>query len=151
VSGVESSAERMQPPRVPASSAMRFRARLSTRWSDEDNQQVLNNAVYLTLFEETRYRYFRELLGSNHFPFLLAQCNVAFLSPGRGGEDVECACATTHVGTTSFTQAYRVSELASGRVLAEGEARLVSYDPRTGAKVELPRELRAAIERRERG
>lgn len=142
--------ERMQPPRVPPPGAMRFRATLATRWSDEDNQNVLNNAIYMTLFEETRYRYFKELLGSNHFPFLLAQCNVAFLAPGRGGEEIVCECATTQVGTTSFTQCYRAIERSSGRVLAEAEARLVSYDPRTNTKVELPEALRAAIERRER-
>ncbi len=145
-----SSDERMQLPNVPPSEAMRFRVRIATRWSDEDNQQVLNNAVYMTLFEETRYRYFRDLLGANHFPFLLAQTNVAFLAPGRGGEDVECECATTQVGSTSFTQCYRVREVSSGRVLAQAQARLVTYDPRTGKKVALPAELRAAIEARER-
>lgn len=145
-----SSNERMQAPQVPPSEGLRFRVRLSTRWSDEDNQQVLNNAIYMTLFEETRYRYFRDLLGANQFPFLLAQTNVAFLAPGRGGEDVECECATTHVGSTSFTQCYRVREASSGRVLAEAQARLVAYDPRTNAKVALPDALKRAIETRER-
>jgi len=37
---------------VPPSEAIRFRARCRTRWSDEDSQGVLNNAVYLTLLEE---------------------------------------------------------------------------------------------------
>ena len=30
-----------------------------TRWSDEDKQGVLNNAVYLTLFEEARLGFSR--------------------------------------------------------------------------------------------
>lgn len=141
----------MENPNVPESSRMRFRARLSTRWSDEDNQGVVNNAIYMTLFEETRYRYFRARLASNQFPFLLAQTNVRFVSPGRGGEDVEVECATTEVGTTSFTQAYRVIEASTRRVLAEGEARLVCYDPKTNAKRPVPAELRAAIEASERG
>ena len=38
----------MEQPQVPPSDAVRFRARAHTRWSDEDNQGVLNNAVYLT-------------------------------------------------------------------------------------------------------
>ena len=140
----------MEHPKVPPSSAMRFRARLATRWSDEDNQRVLNNAVYLTLFEEARYRYFRGLLDANAFPFLLAQTNVVFLAPGAGGEELDAECSTTHVGTTSFTQAYRLTEVASGRVLCEGEARLVCYDAKTRAKRPLDAALRAAIETRER-
>jgi len=141
----------MERPNVPDSARLRFRARIATRWSDEDNQQVLNNAVYLTLFEETRFRYFRELLSSNQFPFLLAQTNVLFVAPGRGGAEVDVECATTEVGTTSFTQVYRVKEAATGATWAEGEARLVCYDPETKAKRPLTPELRAAIERRERG
>lgn len=141
----------MELPNVPDSSRVRFRARIATRWSDEDNQGVLNNAVYLTLFEEARYRYFHERLDANHFPFLLAQTNVRFLAPGRGGEEVELECATTEIGTTSFTQAYRVREASTGRVLCEGEARLVCYDPATSAKRPIPPEIRAAIEACDRG
>lgn len=141
----------METPDVPASSALRFRTRLATRWSDEDNQQVLNNAVYLTLFEEARYRYFAAHLARNQFPFLLAQTNVLFVAPGRGGAEVELECGTTHVGTTSFTQAYRVRDAESGRVLCEGEARLVCYDAASGAKRPIPDAVRAAIRAREAG
>lgn len=140
----------MEKPNVPPSSALRFKTRVATRWSDEDNQQVLNNAVYMTLFEEGRLRYFRGVLAANHFPFLLAQTNVAFLVPARGGEELLLECGTTHVGTTSFTMAYRVTR-GDGTVLCEAEARLVCYDPRTGAKQPLDPALRAAIETRERG
>ena len=76
----------MHAPQVPESARLRFRVRLRTRWSDEDNQNVLNNAVYLTLLEEARHAYFSklDLLDGSHFPFLLAQCNLRFLSAGRG-------------------------------------------------------------------
>jgi acyl-CoA thioesterase FadM len=139
----------MESPNVPASSVLSFRTRLATRWSDEDNQQVLNNAVYLTLFEEARYRYFASHLARNQFPFLLAQTNVVFVSPGRGGVEVELECGTTHVGNTSFTQAYRVRDAESGRVLCEGEARLVCYDAASGEKRPLGDVVRAAITARE--
>lgn len=139
----------MERPKVPESSLIPFRARATTRWSDEDNQGVLNNAVYMTLFEEARLAYFRELLDSNQFPFLLAQTNVVFLLPGKGGVEVDVECTTTHVGGTSFVQAYRLREVATGRAWAEAEARLVCYDPRTMAKVSIPAALRAIVERRE--
>lgn len=110
----------MERPPVPAPEAMRFRVRLRTRWSDEDNHGVMNNAVFLTLLEEARFAYFAQLgeLEENRFPFVLAQCNVAFLAPGRGGREVEVELATTHLGLTSFTQAYRVRDPATGTVLS---------------------------------
>ncbi len=137
----------MERPRSLQPAEIRFRVRRRTRWSDEDNQHVLNNAIYLTLFEEARLAYFTELgfVRGNQFPFLLAQTNVLFVAPGRGGVEVEIAARTVELGTTSFTQLYRVSDGASGAVWAEAEARLVLYDPATGAKRAMPEEFRRAI------
>lgn len=77
---------RMELPQVPPDASLPFACELFTRWSDEDNQGVLNNAIYLTLFEEGRHRYFLGLglLDSAQFPFLLAQTHLKFLAPGRG-------------------------------------------------------------------
>ena len=143
----------MEKPNVPAPEHLRFRVRLRTRWSDEDNHGVLNNAVYLTLFEETRFAYFTKagMLRENRFPFVLAQTNVLYVSPGRGGAEVDVECATTHVGTTSFTQAYRLRDAANGAIWCEGEARLVGFDPRNGRKAPLSEAFRRAIEELEGG
>jgi acyl-CoA thioesterase FadM len=137
----------MHRPQVPESARIRFRHRTRTRWSDEDNQNVLNNAVYLTLLEEARHGYFERLglLEANRFPFLLAQCNLRFVAPGRGAADVEVEALTTELGVRSFRQAYRVRELHGGGVWAEAEAVMVTYDPVSKTSIELPRELRAAI------
>jgi len=138
----------MEVPQVPESNEIRFRARMRTRWSDEDNQDVLNNAVYLTLLEEARHSYFSQLglIEDNRFPFLLAQCNVRFVAPGRGGTEVEVELATVHVGTSSFLQAYRVRAAEGGPVWAEAEALLVCYDPASGHSAPMTPRFRAALE-----
>lgn len=138
----------MNAPRVPDSASLRFRRRVHTRWSDEDNQNVLNNAIYLTLFEEARLGWARELglLEGNHFPFLLAQTNVRFVAPGRGGVEVEIELGTTRLGASSFEQAYRVREVASGQVWAEAEAWLVCYDEATRRSRPMSAQFRGAIE-----
>jgi acyl-CoA thioester hydrolase len=137
----------MERPAIPSATEFRFRVRLRTRWCDEDNQRVLNNAIYLTLFEEARLAYFTKLgfVRANQFPFLLAQTNVVFVAPGKGGAEVELEARTTALGTTSFTQCYRVLEAASGVLWAEAEARLVLYDPQTGSKRPLPPEFARAV------
>lgn len=137
----------METPKVPPSESMSFRVRLRTRWSDEDTQGVVNNAVYLTLFEEARFAFFSglEQLGDNRFPFVLAQTNVVHLAPGRGGREVEVELATTHVGTSSFTQAYRIREAKGGKALCEGEARLVCVDPANGQKTPMSEAFRRAL------
>lgn len=139
----------METPRVPPSAQIAFRVRLRTRWSDEDTQHVLNNATYLTLLEEARFAFFSELgwIEENAFPFLLAQTNLLYLAPGRGGREVEVEVATTRVGTTSFTQAYRVRDVASGEVWCEAEARMVGWDGKSGRKTPLGDRFRASISR----
>lgn len=134
----------MDAPKVPDDP--QFIARLRTRWSDEDNQAVLNNAVYMTLFEEARHALAvaSGMLAENRFPFLLAQVNVRFLRPGRGGEEVTVELTTTHVGRSSFRQAYRVRG-ADGAPWCEAEAVLVCYDPETMASRAIPEELRDAL------
>lgn len=138
----------MQPPDVPPSESMRFRAHLRTRWSDDDLQGVLNNAVYPTLLEEARLAYGRELglMDGRAFPFLLLQSNVRFVAPGRGGAEVVVELCTTHLGTRSFTQAYRVRG-PEGEVWCEAEAVLVAYDPASGASAPLADGFRARIAR----
>lgn len=137
----------MHAPQVPESSRLRFVARVRTRWSDEDNQSVLNNAVYMTLLEEARHGYFERLglLDEDRFPFLLGQCNVRFLAPGRGGREVEVAAATVELGTSSFRQVYRVQAARGGPVWAEAEAVLVCYDPATGRSRPMDPHFKRAI------
>ena len=137
----------MHTPQVPDSARIRFRSRVRTRWSDEDNQAVLNNAVFMTLFEEARHAYFERLglLDGNQFPFLLAQTNVRFLSPGHGGVEVEVELITTRLGNSSFEQSYRVREVQGGRVWCEADAVLVSYDGQLGRSVSMSDAFRAAV------
>ena len=108
---------------------------------------MLNNAVFLTLFEETRYAYFSALglLDANHFPFVLAQTNVLFVAPGRGGAEVIVEAATTHLGTSSFTQCYRVREAKSATTWCEAEARLVAWDNDRRAKGTMSPEFRVRV------
>ncbi|NUP97526.1 MAG: acyl-CoA thioesterase [Planctomycetaceae bacterium] len=137
----------MHAPQVPESARIRFRCKARTRWSDEDNQNVLNNAVYMTLLEEGRHAYFERLglLELNHFPFVLAQTNIRFVAPGRGGAEVEIEVVTTRLGNSSFEQSYRVREARGGRTWCEAEAVLVIYDARTGRSSPMSTAFKQAV------
>ncbi|WP_419195421.1 acyl-CoA thioesterase [Engelhardtia mirabilis] len=121
---------------------------MQTRWVDEDNQQVLNNAIYLTLLEEARLRYFRglELMDGARFPFVLAQCNLRFLRPGCGGAEVVVAVRTTHLGSSSFSQSYRMGPQGE-EPWAEAEALLVAWDNKARAKRPMTSAFRSAVAR----
>ncbi len=137
----------MEAPAVPPSSALRFRARLATRWSDEDSVGVLNNAVYLTLLEEARYRYFDHLglIRPDHrFRFLLGQTSIRFLAPGRGPAEIEIEMATTALGSKSFRQAYRILG-PEGTAWAEAEAAMVIWDLERRRSAPIPPAFRQRV------
>lgn len=138
----------MTAPDVPPSDLIRFTAKCRTRWSDEDNQGVLNNAVYLTLLEEARFQYFDHLgqIGMhNHFTFVLGQTAIRFLAPGRGPADVGVEIITTRLGTRSFQQAYRIRDAAVGTTWAEATADLVIWDGEARSSAPMPDGFRQAM------
>jgi len=137
---------------IPESIAFRFRARLRTRWSDEDKNGVLNNAAYMTLLEEARHAYFDQLdlLEEGRFPFLLAQTTIQFLKPGRGSTEVIVELATTHLGGSSFHQVCRVIELEGSEIWCEAENVLVCWDDVLRTSRPLTPEFRRTIEGFER-
>lgn len=139
----------MEDPRLPEDGVFPIQVRVRTRWSDADCQDVLNNAVYLTLLEEARFAWCRKqglLEDGRRFPFVLARTNLRFVSPGCGGEELVVELAVTGVGRSSFLQAARI-RTPEGEVRAEAEALLVAWDNRRGRKAEtLEPGLRAALE-----
>lgn len=113
---------------------------------------VLNHAVYLTLCEEARLRWCRELGLLDHggaFPFVLAAATLRCVAPGRGGEEVEIRLGTTHLGRSSFRHAYRLAHAASGALWAEAEAVLVCWDAARRRSRPIPESFRAAVLARE--
>jgi acyl-CoA thioesterase FadM len=136
---------RLAPPAIPADRAPDEVAELATRWSDEDLQGVLNNAVVPTLLEEARLAWCRRhgLMDGASFPFVLLQTNVRFVAPGRGGEAVRVELWNVSVGERSLRQAYRV-RASDGEVWCEAEALLVGWDGATRSSRPLPDALRSA-------
>lgn len=137
-----------QPPELEEH-LVRFQCVHSTRWSDEDNQGVVNNAVMMTMLEEARRVYFSQLdlMSDGRFPFLLAQTNIRFVKPTRGGKALLIQLRTTQLGTTSFTQSYCVRDRDTHEIVAQAQARLVCYDPQTQGKQAMTPEFRERLAR----
>ena len=133
--------------RVEVPDELKFSVRTRTRWSDEDNHGVLNNAVYMTLMEEGRLAYFSGLglMQGARFPFVLAQTNVRFIAPGRGGCEVVIGIRTVRLGDSSFEQVYRIRDAVSEAIWCEAACLLVAWDDERNEKRAMSAEFRAAI------
>jgi acyl-CoA thioester hydrolase len=137
----------MEVPAIPPSDTFRFRTERCTRWSDEDTQGVVNNAVYVTLLEEARFDYFSGLglVNGNEFPFVLMQTNIRHLAPSRGGDAMIIELRTVELGSSSFRQQARILQKDSRVVLVEAEVLLVAWDSAGRCKVSMSEEFRASV------
>ena len=95
------------------------------RWSDVDAMGVVNNAVYLTLFEQARFGYFGSLavMSGESFPFVLGSTAARFEAPGRSGMRVRIAARVVRLGNKSLDMDYVVR--CDDVTLATGTATLV--------------------------
>ena len=122
----------------------RFTCRQSVRWKDVDAAGIVNNAVYLTLVEHSRYLYFTQLgiLSDEHVPFVLAETTAAFLSPGRVGMDLEVAARVARLGNKSFDMEYEIRHESTP--IVKIRAVLVTVDA-TLSSCEIPADFRRRV------
>ena len=127
----------------------RFRMRIAKRWSDLDEIGHVNNAVYLTYFEESRGYYFHEscqwdwkvdgvILASNQIDYIRP---ILYLDPAY------IYVRTSKLGNKSFEVQYLiVNEYEDKKVLmSRGSSTLVMYDYKTKGSVAIPDYLRERI------
>lgn len=126
---------------------MAFTHSLTVRWRDCDMYQHVNNAVYLTYFEEARGHYWRALRGEHFagYDFIIAEITCTYRAPATLGELLAIEVTVEAVGTKSFTLGYRVSG-PDGRLIATGRSVQVAYDHAAGRSLPLADEVRALLE-----
>jgi len=133
---------------------------IEVRFRDLDAMGHVNNAVYLTYFEQARLAFWLalhpgtapgEAVAPERIGFVLARAECDYASPVRLGERLLVGCRAGDFGTSSFAFDYRI--VAAGgavdaevRVVATGRTVQVTWDWAAGRKVTLSEELRRRIE-----
>src|SRR5512139_3709505 len=119
-------------------------------WGEMDAFQHVNNIVYLRYAESARIAYLAQaglsesMEGTGIGP-ILASINCRYLFPVTYPDIVRVGTRVTEIGADRFTVHFRIVSTRHGRVAAQGDSVIVSYDYRTGSKVPLPEAMRAAI------
>ncbi len=82
------------------------------RFNDLDTYGHVNNAVYITYFEEGRKLWFQDRIGKKwdwaKHGILLAKHQVEYRAPILLTDDAEIELWISHVGTKSFEISYRI-------------------------------------------
>ncbi|MFM8321971.1 MAG: acyl-CoA thioesterase [Chloroflexota bacterium] len=133
----------------------RFYHPIDVRYGDLDPQGHVNNAKYLTYFEQARIAYIMSLglwktASFSDIGVILADAQVTFKAPVYFGTDLLVDVRVTRLGTKSMTMEYVLEEACSGREYATGVTVLVTYDYKNLETIPIPEKWRTAIAEFER-
>ena len=138
-------------------SVFRFYHPTEVRYGDLDPQGHLNNARYLTYFEQARVQYFIELgLFAKDQSFMeigviLAEARVTFHAPVHFGTTISIGVHTSRLGNKSMTVDQNILNSENSKVLASGQVVLVAFDYHTNKTISLPNIWRERISQFEKG
>ena len=129
----------------------RFFHPLEVRYGDLDPQGHVNNAKYLTYFEQARVQYMIHLgLFSTDQSFMevgviIADIHITYRAPAHYGDPIQTGVRTVKLGGKSLTMGQCVMNAETGEVMAEGTVVMVSFDYRERRTIPVPDEWRRRI------
>lgn len=132
-------------------SQFRFFHPIEVRYGDLDPQGHVNNAKFLTYFEQTRVAYliqlglFKQGQSFLEVGIILADARVTFLSPVSFGTLVRVGARTTRLGNKSIEMAYSLQDSTGSQEMATGSAVLVAFDYHAQKTIPIPDDWRKNI------
>jgi len=121
------------------------------RYGDLDPQGHVNNAKYLTYFEQARIYYLIELgLFSKDQSFMevgviIADIHITYHAPTHYGDPIKVGVRTSKIGNKSFTTEQCVMHAETGQVMASGTVVLVTFDYKEAKTITVPEKWRRKI------
>jgi len=115
------------------------------RFKDIDAMGHVNNAVYITFFEEGRKAFLSEVLGiiePSEYSMILATINCEYIKPLCLADNASLETWVSDIGKKSFRFKYRVLNSENLEILyAKGESVMVAYNYKEKHSIPIPPEF----------
>lgn len=127
-----------------------FHHPIEIRYADLDPQGHVNNARFLTYFEQARVNYLIHLgLFSREQSFLeigiiIAEATITFKAPLYFGTQARVSVRVSRLGTKSMTMEYEITD-PEGAIYATGVSAIVTFDYKTHVTIPIPDAWREKI------
>jgi acyl-CoA thioester hydrolase len=124
---------------------------VEVRYGDLDPQGHVNNAKYLTYFEQARIAYWIELgfftkdQSFMEIGIILADVHITYLEPIYFGQKINVGVHVARLGNKSMTWEQNIIDVESDKELAKGEIVIVAYDYKQEKTIPIPQEWREKI------
>ncbi|MDX9995808.1 MAG: thioesterase family protein [Rhodocyclaceae bacterium] len=132
----------MDHPRHPVHTTL-----IPVRWGDMDALGHVNNTVYFRYAEQARIEWllslgYPDIVAVEEGPVII-NASCTFLKPITYPATVEVRTLIGQPGRSSLPTFYEMRVAGGDEVYAEGAAKVVWWNPRTGKSLTLPDHLRA--------
>ena len=130
-----------------------FTHRIPVRFRDCDPLGHVNNAVFLTYLEDTRFAHWRSAWGfgtSDAVPdvpgVILARVEIDYRAQARFGDVLEIRMRVASLGRSSFIYEYEIVD-ARGGTIATAKSVMVTFDYAAQKTVPIPDRVRTLLSR----
>jgi acyl-CoA thioester hydrolase len=124
-------------------------AKIQVRFRDCDMMGHVNNAVYLSYFEQARMHYFEKLIGADwdykNDGILLVKNEVEYLKPIVLHDTPEIIVYLVEIGEKSFTLGYEVK--VNDEIRSKGISKLVCFDFQSQKSVQVYPRMKTAFQK----
>lgn len=127
------------------------------RYGDLDPQGHVNNAKYLTYFEQARVYYLIHLglFGKDQsfmdIGLIIADIHIKYNAPTHYGDEIKTGVRMAKIGNKSIIVEQVVVDTKTGAEMAKGEVIMVTFDYRAKKTIPVPNEWRETITKFENG
>ena len=129
---------------------MQHTSKINIRFRDIDAMGHVNNAVYLTYFEEARIAMFKDMIKTEwnwkKNGVLLVKNEVEYLRPILSRDEVFITTRIEKIGTKSFDVGYVFANAQNSIIYTKGKSVLVCFDYEKQETINFPDEWRKLIE-----
>jgi len=118
------------------------------RFSDVDRFGHMNNAVYFSIFDTFKVKYFDQAVGKeffNKYSIVMANLTADYLSPIFFPDEIAIQTAIIHMGNKSFTMIQRAINTRTKDIKCVAKSILVTYDINEKKAIAMPQEYKDKI------
>jgi acyl-CoA thioester hydrolase len=125
------------------------------QWGDQDAFGHINNVVYIRWLESARIAYLEQsglepLMQKHSVGPILANVSCNYRKQLLYPDQVSIGARITRLGRTSLNMSHAIFSHTQQTLVADGESIIVAFDYGQQTSVEIPTELREAVDRFER-
>lgn len=132
---------------------MVFEHRLRVRYHETDQQGIVYHSRYLEYLDVAMTEYFRHL-GWDYRRLVQEGCDpsivrttVNFVRPASFEDEISIRVRPIHIGNTSFTLSYEITDCNDGKLLLAAETVYVNFDSKNRRSTPLPVSVRDRMAR----